>query len=78
MAQLAVLCTQRNRALRLVRHADTAMGNTSLTQWLTEFMTIDADLAERFQSALGKDLDGANVDTFKRWLERTRRYSFYL
>ncbi len=56
MAQLAVLCTQRNRALRLVRHADAATGNTSLTQWLTEFKTIDADLAERFQSALAKDL----------------------
>jgi hypothetical protein len=78
MAQLAVLCTQRNRALRLVRHADTATGNTSLTEWLGQFKTIDADLAERFQAALSKDLEGANVDTFKRWLERTRRYSFYL
>ena len=78
MAQLAVLCTQRNRALRLVRHADNATGSMSLMEWLTNFKTIDADLAERFQAALSKDLEGTNLETFKRWLERTRRYSFYL
>jgi len=78
MAQLAVLCTQRKRALCLVRHADKATGNTSLTEWLTDFKMIDEDLAERLHAALSEDLEGAYVHTFKLWLERTRRYSFYL
>ena len=78
MAQLAVLCTQRKRALCLVRHADKATGNTSLTEWLTDFKMIDEDLAERLHAALSEDLEGADVHTFKLWLERTRRYSFYL
>lgn len=77
MAQLAVLCTQRKRALCLVRHADQATENTSLTEWLTQFNKIDADLASCFRTALSEDL-GADVNTFKLWLERTRRYSFYL
>jgi KAP family P-loop domain len=79
MAQLAVLCTQRNRALNLVRYADQATANSSLADWLTHFETIDADLAKCFRAALSEDLDnGTDVETFKRWLERTRRYSFYL
>lgn len=78
MAQLAVLCTQRTRALRLVRHADRANENSSLTEWLTQFETIDADLARSFRAAFDNDLEGMDVDTFKLWLERTRRYSFYL
>jgi len=79
MAQLAVLCTQRSRALNLVRYADQATANSSLADWLTQFETIDADLAKCFRAALSEDLDnGTDVETFKRWLERTRRYSFYL
>ncbi len=78
MAQLAVLCTQRKRALSLVRHADQATQEARLTDWLKEFETIDKDLASCLQSALSEDMDGADVDTFKLWLERTRRYSFYL
>ena len=29
-------------------------------------------------AALSKDMEGMDVNTFKLWLERTRRYSFYL
>jgi hypothetical protein len=76
MAQLAVLCTQRERALWLVRHADATTQNTSLTEWLKQM--IDKDLASRLQSALSEDMEGGDVKTFKLWLERTRRYSFYL
>jgi KAP family P-loop domain len=78
MAQLAVLCTQRSRALYLVRYADQATANSSLTDWLGDFEKTDADLAKCFRTALSEDLDGTDVETFKRWLERTRRYSFYL
>jgi hypothetical protein len=79
MAQLAVLCTQRRRALCLVRHADQATQKTmSLMEWLKQFETIDKDLASCLQSALSEDMEGADVNTFKLWLERTRRYSFYL
>ena len=78
MAQLAVLCTQRQRALCLVRHADQATQNTSLSEWLKQFETIDKDLASCLHSALSEDVEGADLNTFKLWLERTRRYSFYL
>lgn len=78
MAQLAVLCTQRKRALSLVRHADQATQNTSFADWLKQFETIDKDLASCLQSALSEDMDTMDMNTFKWWLERTRRYSFYL
>jgi hypothetical protein len=78
MAQLAVLCTQRTRALNLVQQADQATENPRLTEWLAQFEKIDADLANCLRIALRKDLEGADVNTFKLWLERTRRYSFYL
>jgi hypothetical protein len=78
MAQLAALCTQRTRALSLVRHADQASANSSLEEWLDEYEKIDAGLARCFREALRDDLKAADVHTFKLWLERTRRYSFYL
>jgi hypothetical protein len=78
MAQLAVLCTQRSRALSLVRHADEATDKSSFKDWLTQFDTIDPDLANNFRTAFSEDLEGIDVNTFKLWLERTRRYSFYL
>jgi predicted transcriptional regulator len=78
MAQLAVLCTQRTRALNLVRHADQATENTTLTEWLSQFENVDADLGSCLRIALREDLEGTDVNTFKLWLERTRRYSFYL
>jgi hypothetical protein len=78
MGQLAVLCTQRNRALGLVRFADQATESSSFTDWLAQFAGVDPDLADCFRMALREDLEGMDVDTFKRWLERTRRYSFYL
>ena len=78
MAQLAVLCTQRSRALSLVRHADEATDKSSFKDWLTQFDTIDPDLANNFRTAFSEDLEGIDVSTFRLWLERTRRYSFYL
>jgi hypothetical protein len=78
MAQLAVLCTQRSRALSLVRHADKATDKSSFKDWLTQFDTIDPDLANNFRTAFSEDLEGVDVSTFRLWLERTRRYSFYL
>jgi hypothetical protein len=78
MAQLAVLCTQRARALPLVQHADKTIENSNLKDWLAEFKKIDADLADCFGNALSADLEATDLDTFKRWLERTRRYSFYV
>ncbi|HEY6217507.1 MAG TPA: P-loop NTPase fold protein [Pyrinomonadaceae bacterium] len=76
MAQLAVLCTQRSRALPLVRQADQATEKMSLEDWLAQ--TSDKDLADCFRKALAKDMSHLTLDTFKLWLERTRRYSFYL
>jgi hypothetical protein len=78
MGQLAVLCTQRNRALGLVQLADQATENSSFTEWLGQFDEVDRDLANCFRTAFSEDLEGLDVDTFKLWLERTRRYSFYL
>lgn len=82
MAQLAVLCTQRERALEMVRLADGATPDTKLGPWLKELeSTVDKDLASAFRDVLATDmadLDQVELSTFKLWLERTRRYSFYL
>jgi hypothetical protein len=78
MAQLAVLCTQRSRALQLVRQVDKATEKSSLADWLTQFDTTDKKLADCFRKALKEDMEVLDLTTFKLWLERTRRYSFYL
>ena len=78
MAQLAVLCTQRARALPLVRQADQTIGDMSLEDWLGHYSTIDRNLADCFCKALDRDMSNITLNTFKLWLERTRRYSFYL
>jgi KAP family P-loop domain len=79
MAQLAVLCTQRNRALSIVRQADATKKNAPLLDWLNGIKVgPDKDLAQSIETALNDDIQGTDLDTFKRWLERTRRYSFYL
>jgi len=78
MAQLAVLCTQRARALPLVRQADQTIGDMSLEDWLGHYSTIDRNLADCFCKALDRDMSNLTLNTFKLWLERTRRYSFYL
>ena len=78
MAQLAVLCTQRSRALQLVRQADKTTEKSSLADWLTQFDTTDKKLADCFRKALREDMEVLDLTTFKLWLERTRRYSFYL
>jgi hypothetical protein len=79
MVQLAVLCTQRNRALSIVRQADATQKNALLLDWLNSIKPgPDKDLAQFIKTALNDDLQDTDLDTFKRWLERTRRYSFYL
>jgi hypothetical protein len=79
MAQLAVLCTQRDRALKMVRLADDHP--PTVGGWLTALAADgERDLVGHFEKALahmGK-LDQVDFGPFKLWLERTRRYSFYL
>jgi hypothetical protein len=79
MAQLAVLCTQRERALRMVRFADEQP--KSLGAWFDCLAEKDEELAHLFRCMLPKDFPDPkqiSFDTFALWLERTRRYSFYL
>ena len=79
LAQLAVICTQRDRALRMVRLADKSPGTFGV--WLDQVQQDDADLAEFFRAALptgSPDPSKISFETFALWLERTRRYSFYL
>jgi hypothetical protein len=82
MTQLAVLCTQRERALRMVGLADATTAGTKLDTWLKRLESNDdKPLAECFRAALERDvsaLDDVTFETFALWLERTRRYSFYL
>jgi hypothetical protein len=84
MAQLAVLCTQRERALRMVRLADDHRATldpheATMGPWLDQIAADDAELAEIFRSIFdSRELNQISFDTFALWLERTRRYSFYL
>ena len=78
MAQLAVLCTQRSRALPFVHKVDKADDlSVSLEDWLSGFDT-DKKLVDGFRKALEQDIKVLDLATFKLRLERTRRYSFYL
>ena len=82
MAQLAVLCTQRPRALAMVRHADQVVEGTMLGEWLESLAKKIDD--QEFTSCLREalkasgDLEHIDFSTFALWLERTRRYSFYI
>lgn len=84
MAQLAVLATQRRRGRVLVRLNDEVPVDheKKLGDWLEDLgKSKDADV-----QSLAKDLDSALLPEAKKlpsehfavWLERTRRYSFYL
>jgi hypothetical protein len=82
MAKLAVLCTQRPRALAMVRHADQAVEGTMLGEWLESLAkkVNDQEFTSCLREALKEsgDLEHIDFSTFALWLERTRRYSFYL
>ena len=83
MAQLAVLATQRRRARELVRLTDAAAGSSQrLDFWLMELDGQDdpvvRSLAADLGAALLPELEELPLETFAVWLERTRRYSFYL
>lgn len=81
MAQLAVLATQRSRARWLVRLADEAHDAT-LGEWLTALDAHGEPEVRRLAADLGAVLlpEHATMpfEHFTTWLERTRRYSFYL
>jgi len=83
MTQLAVLATQRSRARLLVRLADVALKDELLTSWLKKLESGENPpetraLAADLRGALLPELEGLAFDRFTIWLERTRRYSFYL
>jgi hypothetical protein len=83
MAQLAVLATQRRRARELVRLSDAAAGQPQqLDGWLLELGgqedPLVRSLAADLRAALLPELAALPFETFAVWLERTRRYSFYL
>jgi hypothetical protein len=70
---------QRERALRVVRFADERP--KSLGAWFDRLAEKDEELAHLFRCMLPKDFRDPkqiSFDTFALWLERTRRYSFYL
>jgi hypothetical protein len=81
LAQLAVLATQRSRAQVLVKRADLTKGNPSLAEWLTNLASggdLEQQLATDLEGVLLPELGRVKFSEFAVWLERTRRYSFYL
>ena len=81
MAQLAVLATQRDRARTLVRLAE-GVRDAPLREWLRTLATHGEqevrDIARDLTSLLLPECAGMRIEHFATWLERTRRYSFYL
>ncbi|WP_437328863.1 P-loop NTPase fold protein [Sorangium sp. So ce381] len=82
MALLAMLATQRRRALALVASAEAQPPQTKVGAWLATLADSsheqDRDVARCLGAALGDDAHVLDLATFTLWLERTRRYSFYL
>jgi hypothetical protein len=84
MVQLALLATQRRRARVLVRFTDGTVGDDSqkLPVWLGQLESSnDADarlLARDLREALLPEAKDLSFGHFAVWLEKTRRYSFYL
>ena len=84
MAQLAVLATQRRRARILVTLCDQSLGDDkpTLGAWLEKHRNSQepevSSLATDLSSALTPELQDLPFSQFTLWLERTRRYSFYL
>jgi hypothetical protein len=77
MAQLAVLCGERKFALAMVQ--DVEKKQSSVAAWLDDLATRNdlAQFASKLRAALGNNTD-MPLTTFQQWLEKTRRYSFYL
>jgi len=84
IAQLAILATQRRRARALVMAADKAAAGKprDLGAWLTELDESKDDVVRGLGADLRKvllpELEKVEFARFALWLERTRRYSFYL
>jgi hypothetical protein len=77
---LAVLAADRTRAEALVTHADKGPPATTLEDWigaLGQSKSAEA-LAADLKSVLLPQLAHVEFKDFAVWLERTRRYSFYL
>jgi KAP family P-loop domain len=76
MAQLAVMCTQRERARKLVALVDSA----GPTDGLSRLREQDQELADAIDASLSSRQAAGQltIETFALWLERTRRYSFYV
>ena len=75
LTQLAILSTDRERALRMTASLDGASNERTVGEWLEHFALADDALAATLRSTLPAALD---LQEFRDWLERTRRYSFYL
>jgi hypothetical protein len=92
IAQLAILATQRQRARTLVNLVDNAdTHSTTLEKWIAEMASqkesLPGALARDLQTVLfppelpqgiRQELSKVTLRDFATWLERTRRYSFYL
>jgi hypothetical protein len=87
MAQLAVLATQRKRARILVELCEHTRRDEKLKlgAWLKEHRESQGkekegvrSLATDLGEALMPELQDFPFTEFTLWLERTRRYSFYL
>lgn len=75
MTQLAVLSADRQRAIDMIESLDAEKTATTVGAWLDTLRATDAPLSTFLRETLGDDL---KLVEFRRWLERTRRYSFYL
>jgi len=75
MTQLAVLNSDRTRAIAMIDSLDAERSAETIGGWLERFATEEPEMAEFLRTALG---DGVDLAIFREWLERTRRYSFYL
>jgi KAP family P-loop domain len=77
MAQVAVLCGNRQHAIAMVQEGDKQQ--TGVAEWLDHLAAREeqAPFVMKLRTALGKNVQ-IPMATFRQWLERTRRYSFYL
>jgi hypothetical protein len=77
LTQLAVLNADRRRAITMIDSLEAESSATTVEAWLESLAKADADLASFLRGALGR-VDRMDLAEFRLWLERTRRYSFYL
>ena len=76
MTLLAVLSADRDQSIRMIENLDAEQDATTMGTWLDNFKVTDETIAT-FIRATVNDED-LQLTEFRTWLERTRRYSFYL